>query len=330
MNIFKVVRLSIWSLVLAVGIVVAATYFAVSQTFLSTASLNRILEKSQLADTIRTEILLPKVLQNTRGSDFASLLDDKTVTQALNTTVSTSVLNKKLEPAVDSLQKWLNSQEPTIAFSIDMSDLSTKFADELSGKIDEKVAALPRCNLRNTLAEAEAGICRSSLVTTESLTKKINEVIKSDAALENNTKITPDSIKLSPSIQQKGSDLPTYLNIFYAVAIVAAGVALFITLWLLYKHRLAGIISIGASLVVAGVGLFVISVIGTQMIGTFSTDPQVQQIARAGSNALEATLQQTAIPLLIVGIILILLGTLAKVLVNRRSHPKQSLHLSSS
>lgn len=330
MNIFKGIRLGIWSIILAACIVIGGLYLAVSQTFLTTKSLNTIVADSKLSETVRSEVLLPKVLQTTRASDYAILLDDKTVTTAFNEAVSTDVLNKKLEPAVDSLQKWLNSKEPTVDFSISMADLDDNFAKKLSTKVNEKYSSLPSCTLRNTLADAESGVCRSSLVTKEALSQKINDIITLDSSLQENTTITPESIQLSTALQRTGSDLPTYLNMFYAASIIAAGIAVFISLWLLLKHRLSGIIAFGGASVLSSIALFVIAVVGTSQAGAISTDPQVLQVARAGSSTFEAALQQQVTILLGVGILLVIVGIVAKILLRRHAKPKQSLHLSDS
>ncbi len=328
MNIFKGIRLGIWSIILTACIVIGGLYLAVSQTFLTTKSLTTIVADSKLAETVRSEVLLPKVLQTTRASDYAALLDDKTVTTAFNEAVSTEVLNKKLEPAVDSLQKWLNSKEPTVDFSISMSDLSDSFAEKLASRVNDKYASIPRCTLRSTLADAENGVCSSSLVTKEALAQKINDMIKRDTSLQSSTTITPDSIQLSGSLQRIGSDLPTYLNMFYAGSIIAAGIAALVSLWLLLKHRLSGVIAFGSAGILSGLFLYIVSVIGTQRAGLVSSDPQILQIARAGSSAIEAALQQQAIILLSSGLALVIIGVVAKVLINRHSTPKQSLHLS--
>lgn len=330
MNIFKGIRLGIWSIILAACVVIGGLYLAVSQTFLTTQSLNRIVAESQLSETVRSDVLLPKILQTTRASDYAALLDDNTVTAAFNEAVSTEVLNKKLEPAVDSLQKWLNSKEPTVDFSISMADVSDSFAEKLANKVNDKYASIPSCTLRSTLADAESGICRSSLVTKEALAQKINDMVKQDASLQSSTTITPDSIQLSGSLQRIGSDLPTYLNMFYAGSIIAAGIAALISLWLLLKHRLSGIIAFGSAGVLSGLVLYIVSVVGTQRAGLLSSDSQVLQVARAGSNAIEAVLQQQTLLLVGVGALLIVLAIIAKIILKRRASPAQSLHLSNT
>lgn len=328
MNIFKIVRLVVWGALVAICIVITCLYLAINQTFLTRDGLTTVVKESRVADTVRSEILLPKILQTTRASDYSTLLDDKTVTEAFNSAVSTEVLTKKLQPAVDSLQKWLNSEEPKIVFSIDMSDLSDTFAATLADKVNTKVASLPRCTAQNTIAQAESGVCRSTVITANTLSKQIEEMIKTDPTLASNVTITPESIQLSPSIQRNGSDLPSYLNLLYAAAIVAAGVTALVSLWLLFKHRLAGVITLGASALLGGIGLFIIATLGAHAAGSFSSDSQVQQLARAGASAFEAAVQRQFILLFIGGIIALLIGVTAAILLRRRRASHQSMHLS--
>jgi hypothetical protein len=328
MNVFKTIRLGLWSILLVLCVIIGGLYLAVSQTFLSPTSLATIVNQSHLADTVRSTILLPKILASTRNSNYSPLLDDKTVTDAFNTAVTTDTLNKKLTPAVNSLQAWLDSQQPTVSFSIDMSDLSNTFADQLSQSVNAKISLLPLCTLRSTMDDAENGVCRSPYITQAALAQKINDAIKNDPALKDNMTITPDAIKLSSSVKQPGQDLPEYLNMFYAVSIVAAGIAGLVTLWLLFKHRLAGIITVGIAGLLAGILLYITAIIGVQAVGTLSTDELVQQVARTGSNIFAAALQKEALILMIGGAVMALVTSAIVIIISRRRRPERSAHLS--
>lgn len=330
MNIFKGIRLGIWCIILTACLSVALLYVAVSQAFLSLASLKTIVETSNLSETVRSEILLPKILQTTRSSNYAALLDDKTVTDAFNKAVSQDTLNKKLEPAIESLEQWLNSKEPTVDFTVDMSDISHSFADSLAAEVAKKYDNLPACTYKNTSRDFETGVCSSWLLSKEKLTEKIKELVKNDSSLQENTTLTPDSVSLLSSIQRVGNDLPTYLNIFYALAIVSAGLAALISLWLLLKHRLLGVITLGISGLLTGVVLFVAAVLGTQQIGSVSDNQHILQIARAASSTIELVLQKQAMYAAGSGFLFVTLGVVAKLLLARRRNTQPPLRLSES
>jgi hypothetical protein len=329
MKLFKAIRLSTWSVIIGTTIAFSGTYLALSQTLLTAEGLNTILTQSKLSETVRDDVLLPKILQTTRGSDYAALLDDQTVTAAFNEALPAETLDSKLAPAVNSLEKWLNSKEPTITFSINMSDLSDTFARSLSQKVGEKYASIPRCTIRSSLSDAENGICRSSIISEENIRQKITELIKNDASLRTSTVITPDSVPVAPALLEYGRDIPSYLNIYYAAALVAAAIAVLSALWLIFKHRLYGIVTLGSGILLASVLLLLISIVGVERATAISTDPQILQLARAGSTALKDALQHQALLLGSSGLLLIIIGVAAILITRRRSRSSQSMRFSS-
>ena len=327
MNIFAIIRRSIWGILLAISIVISCLYLAIAQTFLTTDGLTTIVSKAGLAETVKNDILLPRVLQNTRGSNYSALLDDATVTAAFNETVTVEALNKKMTPAIDSIQQWLNSKEPDISFSITMSDLSDKFAASLSEKVNKKIASLPLCTSKNTLAEAESGGCRVPYLTQAAFTEKINEAIKRDTALKDNSTLTVEDMHMSADSMHLDASLPDYLNLTYATSIVAAGIALLISLWLLVKHRLAGIVTIGSAAILAGITLYIGSAVGAPIAASVSSDELVQHVVRTGSTLFSAALQKEAFLLVLGGVILALAGSIALFFVAKHRKAKQSVHL---
>lgn len=329
MNVFRIIRLSLWAMILAACATVAIGYLAFSQAFLSKEGLTKIVEQSHLAETARTDILLPRLLATTRSSDYSTLLDDKTVTDAFNEALPKEALNAKLEPAVNALHLWLNSKEPSVAFSIDMTDLSNNFANKLSEKINAKVAALPTCTARNTLADAENAVCRSPFITKETLMNQIDEAIKNDPELKSNSTITPETIALPRSAQTGGGDLPSYLNMFYATSLIAAALAGLIVLWLLFKHRFAGIITIGAASLLAAAALAAGPLAAAPLTARLSGDELASKIAFAATHSLASNIQYYAVVLAGAGITAIIIGSLGAFFLARRRKAQAGMHLSS-
>lgn len=328
MNVFKIIRLSVWSIILAIATSIALTYIGTSQTLLSPGSMRQVVKEAKLADTVREEVLLPKVLQTTQGSTYATLLDETTVRRAFDRAVSTEALNEKLTPAADALQAWLDSKEPDITFTITMSDVSDNFAEQLARGVDEKYASLPACTLRSSLADVENGICRSSLITKQALSEKIAEMVKTDPTLKDNVTLTPASVGMDRLSQGNFTYLPTYLNLWYALALIMTGVSILVFLWLLLKHRFAGMIAIGSAGLLTSIILFVISVISASALGTVSTNQYLQQAARSTVTLLETTWQQYALIAAGVGVGFIVLGTIGLIILSRRRRAQSSVHLS--
>lgn len=327
MNTLRTIRLGLWSLLLAGCLALVGLYATIHQTFLSTQGITRVIQQSHVAETVRENVLLPRVLQITQGSDYAPLLDEPTVTRAFNQTVSTEKLTQKLQPAADAVQKWLNNQEATVSFSIPTADLIDSFASSLSSEVHAKIATLPSCTRANSLFDAQNGLCKSSLVTAEALAAKMKEVIASDNTLAQSTTLTPETIGIARLIQQTGSRIPTYLNVLYAASLIAMAILVLGVLWLTYKYRARGIITISVSGILASLALFATSIVGVQSLAPLSTNSQLQQIIRAASNVLSATLQNKALLLFAISLVVLICG-IVFLIKQRRTSQKSSLAFS--
>ena len=324
MNVFTLLRLGIWSVLLAGCLVLCGIYWTVQSTLLTSANLHTIVQQSALSETVRRDILLPRVLQATQGSDYAALLDNAMVTAAFDAALPSHKLDAQLTPATEAIAKWLNSTEPTVTFSIDMSSLSHDFAAALATKANDKLASLAPCTYQNTLADAQTGVCRSERVTKEALAGKIKQFVASDPTLATQATLTPDSIGLRAALD-KASDAPTYLNLLYATTIIAGGVAVLITLWLLLKHRLYGLVTIGVAGGIAAGILYCLSIFGLQPLGTLSDNVLLQQAIRAVIGSFEASLQREAAYALGISAVLVAVSTL--LIIARKKHRHASSHV---
>jgi hypothetical protein len=330
MKVFAVIRRATWAIILSACVVVSCLYLAFSQAFLAPGSLDRVTRQSHLAQTVRDDILLPKVLASTRSSDYSALLDDKTVTDAFNSAITVDTLQNKLVPAIDAIQGWLDSKQPTVSFSISMSDLTDKFAQQLSEKLNTKIASLPECTTKNPIADAENGVCRSPFITKEALTEKIDQAVKNDSVLKENTTITPESTPAFSSVAHRGTDIPGYLNMFYAVSLVTAGLAGLITLWLLAKHRFAGIVTIGAACVIAAAGLLAVALSLPNAVGKIlSDDDLTKSIIFSAVQTLTGIIQNQVLFLGVGGIAAIIIGAGLMQYLSRRRKSHETMHMSS-
>lgn len=328
MTIFKAIRLSIWSIIFASGVTVVSFYLVISQNLLSIDGLNKIAANSQITNTIRNDTILPKALQAAQSYEYTALIDDSVVTNAVNETFTDEALTKKIEPAITSLHDWLDSKEPAIAFSLSTADLTTKFSQTLAKKIVEKYQAAPLCTLQSTRAEALAGECRSPFITETSLADDVQQTITSNPSIQEISTITPSTVTVSSTTKSAADDLPTYLNIFYAASIVAAGIAAIVSLWLLLKHRLNGIIALGGGALLTGGLLFVGLAVIQRSMQTLTTDQQFQNIAATVMEVMTAAIHTMIIIYITIGVALIVIGVVAKLGIARYRRSHRSLHLS--
>ncbi|MFZ1360649.1 MAG: hypothetical protein WAS27_01280 [Candidatus Saccharimonadales bacterium] len=274
MNTFAIIRRTAWGILLGSCVAVSVLYLALSQTLLTKSGLQTIVIESHLATSVQQDILLPKVLASTHQATHAHLLSDAKVTEIFTRVVSTERLNRLLEPAIDVSWRWLNSKEPSIEFTIPLTPLSQEFTTELAKHADPRVRTI--------------------------MTREV--------ALGEHVTLTPVSTGVRVLTNSSLSDLPSYLNMLYAVSLVTAAIAILVGVWLLIKHRFAGVITIGAAAIGSAIGLYIISVsIGTR-IGTLSPNPQLQLVARSGLTLFENTLHSYLFMLVGGGILMVALG----------------------
>jgi hypothetical protein len=325
MNVLATIRRILWSIILAACITVCSLYLVVSNVLLSGNNLQKITKESSITQTIRDDVLLPRVLESAKSSQYSTLLDEKTVTKAFQDSISTDDLSKKLTPAVDALQEWLNSKRPDVTFSIDTSDLADRFASKLSAAVSAKIKALPACNYTNTTVDAESGVCRSPFVSQTELDETIKRTINNESTAKNAT-ITQDTIQLPREARQAGQDLPTYLNMLYSATVVTAGIGALITLWLLLKHRLAGIVTIGAACVLAGVTLFVATSAVRAVVASLDGDPLIGHLVLSISSLVTDAIRYAGLLLVGGGLVAIVLGVVALVILGRRKKAHDAAH----
>lgn len=318
MNVLATIRRIIWGIILGICITVAALYFAFSNTFLTGNGLHQVISKAQVSQTIRDDFLLPKVLEGIHASQYSQFLDDAAVTKAFNEALPSETLDTKLTPAIDSLQAWLNSKEPAVNFTIDTSDISANFISKLSQTASTKYASLPRCTFANTLIDAERGLCQSPLVSKEDLAAAITRTVERDPAL-NTATFTQETITLSPSVKQAGHSLPDYLNIAYGLSIIAAGVAVLVTLWLLFKHKLAGIVTIGLAGLLAGLLLFIAATAIPLTVPNFGGDPLPSNLLLGAARLLADTIKQYSLIIAAIGFLLGVIALITMVIMSRRT-----------
>lgn len=328
MNVFRLIRRALWSIMMALCIVVACVYLAFSQVFLAPGGLAKIVKQSSLASNVRNDIILPQILSLTKSSQYAGLLDDKTVTDSFNAAVSDDTINNKLTPAIESVSSWLNSKEPDVTFSVSMSDLSSSFADQLSNRVSTKIATLPTCTYRNTQADAENGVCRSPLLTSQAVSKEINDTIKNNPALGQSVAVTPESFPALSSKSANNSNLPSYLNMLYSLSLVSAGLIVLVGIWLLFKHRLGGIVTLGAACIMAAIGLFVVAQTLSHFAAQPSSDSLMHNFIVVAIQSLRTVLDQQIQWLALGGIIAVVLASALIIILHRRRKSRETMHMS--
>lgn len=326
MKTFKILRLGIWSLLLATAIVIAGIYVAVQQELLSSTGLKNITAQSDVPATVRSEILVPKVYAAVQQSDVAAYVDRQAVEQIVTNAASDEVLTQKMSPAFTSLEEWINGSRTDIDFSIDIKDIVDAIAKDLTDSATTAYQALPVCTLRNTSSDIQSGTCRPSTITATAFRsaaeRDINQAIESA-----DTTITQDSVPYFSSITTSGANLPRFLNIFYAVSLVALAIGVLTILWLLIKHRFAGLTTIGIGVLIAAVSLLLITVISPRLSSS-APESLPRPLVTTAVESLNKQLLQQSSYLAIAGIASTVIGVSFTVLLSRRKSQRATMQFS--
>lgn len=326
MKILKILRLSIWSLLLALCVVIGGAYLAIQQNLLSSDGLKNVTAQSNIPATVRDDILTPKVYAAVQQSDMAAFIDKSAVERIVGEVANDEVLTQKMSPAFVSLEEWINGNRTDVDFTIDIADTVTAIAGKLTDTAVATYQALPACTLRNTQSDAQSGTCRPATVT-ESAFRSAAERDVNQAIQSADTTITQDSVPYFSSITTSGANVPKFLNIFYAVSLVALAVGALVILWLLFKHRFVGITAIGAGLLIASLLLLLTTVITPRMISSVP-ESLPRPLVTTTVETLNTQLLQLSGYMAIVGAISIVTGASFTVLLSRRRLQRATMQFS--
>lgn len=326
MSIFKITRLSIWALLLAICIVIGSVYLTVQQELLSSDGLKNSTAQSNVPNTVRTDILAPKVYAAVQQSDIASSIDRQSVDRIIEQVASDQVLTQKMSPAFTSLEEWINGNRTTIEFSIETSDLVDSIASKLTDAAVATYASLPACTVRSAQLDVQNGTCRSNLVT-EAMFRTSAERNITQAIESADTTITQDSIPYFSSITTSGANIPRYLNIFYAVTLVALAVLALGTLWLLIKHRFTGVTVIGAGILIAAFSLLIVTIVSPRL-GNYAPESLPRPLVTSVVQGINKALLQKSAYLAVAGSAAVIIGSAITIILSRRRARRSTMQFS--
>ena len=228
------VRLTLWSLVLSICLVVLMSQLLLSRTLLDSRDMQSLVADTPIYDTVRRDILVPQIYATIQSSEYASVIEKETVTTAVDQTFDDKALDTLLAPTAHSLVNWLNSNQ---------SDLS------LPVHAQAEVHTLTRTWL-NTAEDIAQYICRPPTVDDSAIIRTVEQAIRSDSRFDDSN-FDIVSLMLPESTRTFIEPIPRYINILYSAAIFAAGVLLLGVLWLLIRYKFTGVITLGVSAALA-------------------------------------------------------------------------------
>lgn len=327
MKVLTLLRLMIWSLVLAICIVVVTSNYIVSQTILDKHNLQTAAKKGNVYSTVRNQLLAPHILATAKESDYAALVDAKLVNESAAKVFDDATLEKLFSPAVDSLSAWLNSKQPDASFTIDAHEQMERLSTTLTDKVVTRIMALPDCTYRNSLKDIENGVCKSVYVTEDELRQEIIASLRTNSVIRDG-EITAEQLTLPESLISRTRNIPEFINMLYSVAIFAAGIFALVSLRLLFKHRLIGIATIGISGLLASGILFVVVQSFASYMASIALEPAYETVAQSITQLVADETKQTVARLSAISMALVLVGIGLWFFTKRRQKDKRhTVHL---
>ncbi len=325
MKLFRLIRLGAWSCLLAICLIVFLCNYCLQRTLVSPDGIRLVADQSHAYQIVRENIIAPYIEQQVAASSFSHLITDTVIKTALAKSLTDDQLRQMSPPVIDGIYRWLDSKEPRISFSIDTTQLNTRFSEALATEATTALAQLPDCTNEQTFTDALNGICKSDFLSDRQRETIVREATAAAASALPAT-ITDKNIPLPAHLSTQASDLPSLLNMLYAAHLIAGALGIMSVLWLLLKWRLRGIIAIGVAAVLTAIGIGIITITLTTVARKF-IDPPYQAVS---TGFVAAFNQQLAsfIPLLAIGgggaLALGILGIIAW-----KKHQRRSTHTTS-
>lgn len=308
MKFFKFVRLSLWCGIVAVCIVIVLLNYSVSQITNDPAALQGIARSANTYEIVRDDILTPRILKEAQDAGYTELVDAQAVRVAVDKSFDDTSLDTLLAPATESLSSWLASKQPDATFRVEARQQLNKLTDTLATTITAKILAQPACSYWSTSADVATGQCHLSTLTEQDIRTGIVTALQSQPTIKDGV-LSSDQLAIPDSVVEKTRNIPEYLNMLNSAAIFAAGILVLSTLWLLLKHRLAGIATLGISGLIAALGIYVAQNSFVAVVNSYALEPGYQELAHALAQATATEIRTLLWPLAGISALLAILGS---------------------
>lgn len=321
-------RLLIWGIVLAVCLFVVGLQLSTSRTVLDRQTLGSWFDQGNGYEKLRDAKITPQIIRSIKESDIegVNFISDDMIRHATTATLTPEVMREKFSPALDSVAGWIDSKNSDISFSISVESERKTFIQHLSREVVTGLRKIPICTYLNTFEDAAEARCRLSTFVPETLATSITDELNSTAnsiPVISGT-LTESTFELPASVTAKTRHIPNYLNMLWAASLVAAGVLVLATIWLLVKHRGNGLLALGGGSVVGGIGLVIAA--GVVRQASWTNDTAFQSLQTAASQSIAGELTRNGTLAIGIGVVCLMVGVGVGLLL-RRHKTGQRLHL---
>lgn len=258
MKIWRGVTLALWIALISACTSIVLYNHAAQNSILNPTKSKQWLATSQVYDNLRDSVITDMIIgQVNEAYPYNKLLNQSIIQATLADTFSRQELQKRAEPAIDSIYGWLDSRRSQISFSIPINDKLDAFYQSLEKHLGEKITKLPACSTNHYPPE-EALLekqCRPPYITPKEVTQAVMSNIRANQL--DIEVITPDTLHLSTATSPLGNT-PTYISYMWALNMLSIAILLFSIVFVLWSRRTVGVIAIGVSLVLAGIVIMLV------------------------------------------------------------------------
>lgn len=254
MNVWRVISLTLWTIVLTTLLIASSTYYLLSYTVLDQSKATAALRQTKFYDVVRDEALLPKVQDHIASEqDAGAVLPAKDVLAGVNQVFTTDKVRAITDQVLAATYKWTDNKAPSIEFSIPITSEKEALAKELEARINRNVDGLPRCGANDVISESPAEMtCLPLYVSRDAVSAEAVSDMQNRLQSVEDT-LTPEALHVTNRDLGSAVNTPDYIGYIWTLNLITLPLAIIVSLYLLLKRRGAGLVAIGVSIFLAGI-----------------------------------------------------------------------------
>lgn len=212
------------------------------------------------------------VAENSRLS--SDVLSDNGIASALHSAVTPSYVKTSSDKLIDNIYAYIHGSMPSVELSVSISEVQTKFADNVASYIKQKFDTLPRCTQLTPPPASIESLLQSTCVPIGVSSQQASEYARSE--IMNLALFANDRIEVADLVGMRESSLNSYLadarsaypyfiSLVYILPII--GIILAVGILLLSDTKRRGIKIIANTLLSAGLVNMLAAFVAVGLLG---------------------------------------------------------------
>ena len=260
MNVWRGFSLVLWIVGLTVSLCFALLYQSFAHSTLDGGAVKQSLAKSSFYATLRDTVMVDQLTGAIAENYPANrLIDRGLIRTAVADALPAQEVRTRVEPGLSGLYAWLDSKEPSFAYTVSFEDKRDTLYQSLEAALNKKIATLPSCGDNRYPPEAAVlnDLCLPPYVTAREATQAIMGAVRAER-LPLETTITERSLVGTAS---PGASLPSYLNLAWTLSWLAIVLFAVLAALVVVRRKSLGFIALGASVVLAALLAGIIGIV---------------------------------------------------------------------